>query len=67
MSEISTVNDMIKTIVNYIMRKRNNKWLKIMKVNEIEQRIKYTNYNIIALSARRIYNLKKSLMTLNNL
>ena len=65
MNEINIVDDMIETIVDYITRKRNKEWLKMIKMNIIEQEIKYINYNMIALSARMIYNIRNALITLN--
>ena len=66
MNEINIIDDIIETIVDYITCKRNNEWLKMIEVNEIEQEIKHINYNIIALSARIIHNIKKTLMILSD-
>ena len=57
---------MIKTIVDYITRKKNDDCLKMMKVNEIEQETKYNNHSIIALSAEIAHNLKKASMILSD-
>ena len=67
MNEVNIIDDMIKTIVDYITRKRNNEWLKMIKMNEIKQETKYINYKIIALSARMTHNIRKALMTLSDL
>ena len=52
-NRVYMVDDIIKTIVDYITRKKNNNCLKMMKMNEIEQEIKYNNHSMIALKFER--------------
>ena len=66
MNEVNIVDDMIKTIVDYITRKRNKEWVKMIKMNIIEQGTKHINYNMIALSARMTHNIRIVLMTLSD-
>ena len=65
MNEVNIIDDMIETIVDYITRERNKEWLKMIEMNIIEQGTKHINYNMIALSARMIYNIKNALMILS--
>ena len=65
-NRIYIVDNIIKTIVDYITRKKNDNCLKMIKVNKIEQETKYINDNMIVLSARMIYYLKKASIILSD-
>ena len=46
------VDDMIDAIIDYITCKINNERYKLIRINKIEQKTKYFNYNLVALGAQ---------------